>query len=126
MRWNQMVLSVIILGLVIQIGLRYQENGGMQAPIVSRVHKLETGFRDAIRELEDSHDVTDVKAWVELGEIYSTFALMPEAEYCFRRALKVGDLDLEQQFKFGICLSRRGKLEKAIAILKPVGASAIH
>ena len=123
MRWNQMVLSVIILGLVIQIGLRYQENGGMQAPIVSRVHKLETGFRDAVRELEDSHDVTDVKAWVELGEIYSTFALMPEAEYCFRRALKVGDLDLEQQFKFGICLSRRGKLEKAIAILKPVGAS---
>ena len=66
MRWNQMVLSVIILGLVIQIGLRYQENGGMQV----RSSRVQTGdrFRDAVRELEDSHDVTDVKAWVELGK----------------------------------------------------------
>ena len=28
-----------------------------------------------------------------------------------------------QQFKFGICLSRRGKIETAIKVLKPVGAA---
>ena len=104
MRWNQMVLSVIILGLVIQIGLRYQENGGMQAPIVSRVHKLETGFRDAVRELEGSHDVTDVKAWVELGEIYSTFALSPKLNIVFGELLKLGTWILNSNSNLGSVL----------------------
>ena len=92
--------------------MRYQINGGFKGPVTSRVHKLENGFRDAVREIEANHDVNSVESWIGLGEIYTTFALMPEAEYCFRRALDVGDLDLTQQFKFGICLSRRGKLKQ--------------
>ncbi len=118
------VLLLVILVLIAMIATRYSSNGGFSPPVVSRVHKLETGFRNAVREIEAAHDVNSVESWVKLGEIYTTFALMPEAEYCFRRALKVGDLDFSQQFKFGICLSRRGKLETAIAVLKPVGASS--
>jgi len=117
------ILLVVVFGQIALIAMRYQSNGGFNGPVTSRVHKLESGFRDAVREIESDHDVNSVASWVELGGIYTTFALMPEAEYCFRRALEVGDLDLAQQFKFGICLSRRGKIETAIKILKPVGAS---
>lgn len=123
MKKGQLILLVVILGQVGLILMRYLENGGFKAPVMSRVHKLENGFRDAVREIERNHNVNSVESWVELGEIYTTFALMPEAEYCFRRALEVGTLNFTQQFQFGICLSRRGKLESAIKILKPVGAS---
>jgi len=124
MRRLHLVLLLIVCGQITAIGMRYIGHGGFKAPVVSRVHKLENGFRDAVREIERNHDVQSVDSWVQLGEIYTTFALMPEAEYCFRRALQVGDLNLAQQFKFGICLSRRGKLKTAIRILKPVAASS--
>ncbi len=123
MRRRQFFLLMVIVVEIVLIGIRYQQNGGMKARVVSRVNKLESGFRDDVRRIEANHDVNSVSAWVELGEIYTTFALMPEAEYCYRRALKIGQLDLTQQFKFGICLSRRGKLEKAIKVLMPVGAA---
>ena len=123
MRKRHLILLVVVLGQLGLIAMRYQSNGGFKGPVTSRVHKLENGFRDAVREIEANHDVNSVESWIGLGEIYTTFALMPEAEYCFRRALDVGDLDLTQQFKFGICLSRRGKIETAIKVLKPVGAS---
>ena len=84
MKKGQLILLVVILGQVGLILMRYLENGGFKAPVMSRVHKLENGFRDAVREIERNHDVNSVESWVELGEIYTTFALMPEAEYCFR------------------------------------------
>ena len=124
MRRRHLVLLLIVLGQITAIGMRYIRHGGFKAPVVSRVHKLENGIRDAIREIEKNHDVQSVDSWVQLGEIYTTFALMPESEYCFRRALQVGDLNLTQRFKFGICLSRRGKLETAITVLKPVAQSS--
>ncbi|MBA61224.1 MAG: hypothetical protein CMJ76_02560 [Planctomycetaceae bacterium] len=123
MKKFHLILLAVILCQIAVILMRYLENGGFKAQVLSRVHKLENGFRDGVREIEEKHDVNSVQSWIKLGELYTTFALMPEAEYCFRRALDVGDLNLTQKFKFGICLSRRGKIAKAIKVLKPVGAS---
>jgi len=130
MSWIRPLLLVIAIGLAGLIGFRFYENGGFSAPIQSRVNKLERGNRDAIRALEAKLDPRSQSDWVNLGQIYTTYALMPEAEYCFQRAVALGSLSLEQQFKYGICLSRRGKLEKAIAVLLPVSKSnnelAVH
>ena len=91
MRKRHLILLVVVLGQLGLIAMRYQSNGGFKGPVTSRVHKLENGFRDAVREIEANHDVNSVESWIGLGEIYTTFALMPEAEYCFRRPLHVGD-----------------------------------
>jgi len=128
-RVRVILLIIAVLELVL-IGMRYQENGGFSAPVKSRVNKLERGNRLAVRQMEADLDTHSIDDWVNLGQVYSTFALMPEAEYCFRRAARLGSLTLEQQFKYGICLSRRGKIEKAIQIVMPVANSnnelAVH
>jgi tetratricopeptide (TPR) repeat protein len=127
---SRVVLLIIVLAELILIGMRYQENGGFSAPVKSRVNKLERGNRSAVRQMEADLDTHSVDDWVNLGQIYTTFALMPEAEYCFRRAVKLGNLTLEQQFKYGVCLSRRGKMEEAIQMVLPVANSnnelAVH
>jgi tetratricopeptide (TPR) repeat protein len=130
MSLSRVVLLIIVVAELILIGMRYQENGGFSAPVKSRVNKLERGNRVAVRQMEADLDTHSIQDWVNLGQVYTTFALMPEAEYCFRRAGKLGNLTLEQQFKYGICLSRRGKMEKAIEIVLPVANSnnelAVH
>ena len=127
---SRVALLTIVLTELILIGMRYQENGGFSAPVKSRVNNLERGNRSAVRQMEANLNTHSVDDWVNLGQVYTTFALMPEAEYCFRRAVKLGNLTLEQQFKYGICLSRRGKMEKAIEIMVPVANSnnelAVH
>jgi len=126
----RVVLLIIVVAELVLIGMRYEDNGGFSAPVKSRVNKLERGNRLAVRQMEADLDTHSVDDWVNLGQVYSTFALMPEAEYCFRRAVNLGSLTLEQQFKYGICLSRRGKIEKAIRIVMPVANSnnelAVH
>ena len=126
----RVVLLIIVVAELVLIGMRYEDNGGFSAPVKSRVNKLERGNRAAVRQMEADLDTHSIDDWVNLGQVYSTFALMPEAEYCFRRAVNLGSLTLEQQFKYGICLSRRGKIEKAIRIVMPVANSnnelAVH
>ena len=130
MSGSRVVLLIIVVAELVLIGMRYQENGGFSATVKSRVNKLELGNREAVRQMEADLDTQNIDDWVNLGQVYTTFALMPEAEYCFRRAAKLGSLTLEQQFKYGICLSRRGKMEKAIQIVLPVANSnnelAVH
>jgi tetratricopeptide (TPR) repeat protein len=124
------VLLIIMVAELFLIGMRYQKNGAFSAPVKARVNKLERGNRLAVRQMEADLDAQSIDDWVNLGQVYSTFALMPEAEYCFRRAVNLGSLTLEQQFKYGVCLSRRGKIEKAIQIVLPVANSnnelAVH
>jgi tetratricopeptide (TPR) repeat protein len=124
------VLLIIVVAELVLIGTRYQQNGGFSAPVKSRVNRLERGKRLAVRQMEADLDTHSIDDWVNLGQVYSTFALIPEAEYCFRRAANLGSLTLEQQFKYGICLSRRGKIEQAIQIVLPVANSnnelAVH
>ena len=126
----RVVLLIIVVTELVLIAMRYENNGGFSAPVKSRVNKLEQGNRLAVRQMEADLDTHSIDDWVNLGQVYSTFALMPEAEYCFRRAANLGSLTLEQQFKYGICLSRRGKIEKAIRIVMPVANSnnelAVH
>ena len=130
MNRSRVVLLIIVVAELILIGMRYHDNGGFSAPVKSRVNKLERGNRTAVRQMEADLDTHSVDDWVNLGQVYTAFALMPEAEYCFRRAVKLGNLTLKQQFKYGICLSRRGKMEKAIQIVLPVAKSnnelAVH
>ncbi|HIN53922.1 MAG TPA: hypothetical protein EYM79_06380, partial [Planctomycetes bacterium] len=127
---SRVVLLIIVVAELVLIGMRYQENAGFSAPVKSRVNKLERGNRLAVRQMEADLDTHSIDDWVNLGQVYMTFALMPEAEYCFKRAANLGSLTLEQQFKYGICLSRRGKIEKAIRIVLPVANSnnelAVH
>ena len=101
-RVRVVLLIIAVLELVL-IGMRYQKNGGFSAPVKSRVNKLERGNRLAVRQMEADLDTHSIDDWVNLGQVYSTFALMPEAEYCFRRAARMGSLPLEQQFKYRIC-----------------------
>ena len=49
MRRLHLVLLLIVFGQIAAIGMRYIGHGGFKAPVVSRVHKLENGFRDAVR-----------------------------------------------------------------------------
>ena len=130
MKRSRVVLLIIVVVELVLIGMRYQKNGGFSAPVKSRVNKLELGNRTAVRQMETDLDTHSKDDWVNLGQIYTTFALMPEAEYCFKRAANLGSLTLEQQFKYGICLSRRGEMEKAIQMVLPVANSnnelAVH
>ena len=64
MRRRQFFLLMVIVVEIVLIGIRYQQNGGLKARVVSRVNKLESGFRDDVRRIEANHDVNSVSAWV--------------------------------------------------------------
>ena len=58
MRKLHFILLAVVFGQIALIAMRYQGNGGFNGQVTSRVHKLETGFRDAVREIESDHDLS--------------------------------------------------------------------
>ena len=79
MRKRHLILLVVVLGQLGLIAMRYQSNGGFKGPVTSRVHKLENGFRDAVREIEANHDVNSCLLYTSPSPRDATLSRMPSS-----------------------------------------------
>ncbi|MFP6617927.1 MAG: tetratricopeptide repeat protein [Pirellulaceae bacterium] len=91
----------------------------------TRLNVLDKEAAKDIRRMESKHRPENRRDWLNLAAVYRTFGLLPESIFCYEQAQQRGTLRPKDQFAWGICLSRFGKMRAAEEHLQLV-ISAYH
>ena len=112
-RYRQLVLILLALELLAAVAIRTSAFNRPAALPVSELGIQEDGLLADMRQLEASHDPASPHSWLTMADFYSTFGLLPQAEYCLQQATLLGPLDEDGLMFQGIVLSRMGQLVQA-------------
>ena len=86
----------------------------------TRLNVLDQLAAADIRRMESEHRPENRRDWLNLAAVYRTFGLLPEAIFCYQQAQQRGALGPKEQFAWGTCLSRFGKMQAAEEHLQQV------
>lgn len=109
----QKLLLLIIALECAALGCWWALRGRPAALPASNLAVLEEAAAREIRELESRLSRHDPDSWLNLAEVYRAYGRLPEADYCYRQAERLGPESPDYLFFWGACLSRLGEIERA-------------